>query len=50
MPTVAPPRVNITVKSLRVNMKVAPLRVIEPRVPVISQEDNIEDIRNMDMV
>ena len=31
-------------------MTMAPPRVIEPRVPVKSQEDNIEDIRQMDMV
>ena len=47
---VAHPMVSIKVPSLRVTMTVAPLRVIEPRVPVISQEDNIEDIIQMDMV
>ena len=48
--TVAPPRVTITVPSMRVTMIVAPPRVIEHRVPVMSQEENIEDIINMYMV
>ena len=50
MTTVTPPRVPITVPSSRVPMTVAPPRDIEPRVPVISQEDNIEDIIKMDTV
>ena len=42
--TVALPRVPIIVPSPRVTMTVSPLRVIEPRVPVISQGENIEYI------
>ena len=44
---VAPPRVPITVPLPRVPMTVAPTRVIEPRVLVILQAENIEDIRQM---
>ena len=47
---VAPPRVTITVPSLRVPRTVAPPKVIESRVPMISQEENIENIRHMDVV
>ena len=40
-------KVSITVPSLRVTMAVAPSRVIEPRVPLISQEENVEYIGHM---
>ena len=45
MPKAAPPRVPITVTAPRVPMTMAPMRVIEPRVPVISKEENIGNIR-----
>ena len=48
--TVEPLRVPIKVTPPRVPRTVAPPRVIEPRVPVISHEDNIEDTRKMDLV
>ena len=48
--TVAPLRVTITVPALRVSIKVSPPRVIETRVPVISQEENIGGIIQIDMV
>ena len=50
VPRVAPTRVPVIVTSPRVHMTVAPPRVIEPRVPVISQEENIGGIIQIDMV
>ena len=48
--TVATTRMTSKVPSPMVPMAVAPPRVIEPRVPVIPQDDNIEEIRHMEMV
>ena len=50
VPKVAPLRVPVIVPSPRVPMTVAPPRVIEPRDPVISHEENIEDIRQINMI
>ena len=50
LPTVAPPRFLIIVTSPRVHRTVAPPRLIGTREPVLSQEENIEDIIQMDIV
>ena len=47
VPKIAPPVVSIKVFIPRVHMTLAPLRVITHRVSMISQEDNIEYIRQM---
>ena len=49
VPTVAPQRMPFIVPSPRVPMMVVPPRVIEPRIPLISQEDKIKYIRKMEM-
>ena len=48
VPTIATPRVPITVTPPRVPVTVTTPRVMTPRVPMISQEDPVEDIRQRD--
>ena len=48
--TIAPLRVQFTVPPPRVPETVTPPRVMTPRVPMITQEDPIEDRRQMDTV
>ena len=50
VPTVETTRATIAIPSPRVPRIVAPPRVIELRVPMISQEDKIEDTRKIDVV
>ena len=50
VPTIAPLRVPITVPPPRVPAIVTPPRVMTPRIPMISQEDPIEDSRKRDTV
>ena len=50
VPMIGPPRVPITLPSLRVPATVTPPRVMTPRVPMISQEGTIEESRQRDTV
>ena len=50
VPMIAPLRVPITVLTMRLPETVSPSRVMIPRVQMISQEDTIEDSRQMDAV
>ena len=48
--SIAPTRVTITVPSPRVLMTVESPRVMAPRIPLISNEDNVEDTHHVDAV
>ena len=50
VPTISPPRVPFTVPPLRVPAKVTLPRVMTTRVPMITQEDTVEDTRKRERV
>ena len=47
---IAPPKVPITLSTLRIPETISPPRLIIHRVPIISQEDTVEDSIKIDTV